>query len=366
MTTSLLNQDRLITTSQEIDTAWLDQILRREGLLTSGALAGFDIKTSAGSWSQNAQIALSYAEGSTGEMPASLFLKTCRISDGFGSSEVDYYTRDYVGMPGLPLVPCYSAAYSAEHGAYHLLLADLSATHNHYWERPFTLEFGQTVARAIAALHAPYWSLNQTHPVKLSQPGAAELDRYFGHIRQGLEPLLKSAAPDIDQAQLALLPLIFERHPARLLERCQQLTGFTLVQGDINPGNILVPDNADSYQPLYLIDRQPFGWSLTTWLGLSDLTYFLITWQEPDVRRKLEIPVLQSYYAELIARGVTDYTWEQLWADYRLCAIQNIYIAVEWCVLPEDVEKMRWLWLAELKRGLAAFADLDCLKLLEA
>ena len=47
--------------------------------------------------------------------------------------------------------------------------------------------------------------------------------------------------------------------------------GFTIVHGDINPGNILYPVDPGK---VYFLDRQPFPWSLTTWLGVSDLSQF--------------------------------------------------------------------------------------------
>jgi hypothetical protein len=59
-------------------------------------------------------------------------------------------------------------------------------------------------------------------------------------------------------------------------------------------------------------------------------------------------------------RGVTDYSWSQLVTDYKLCAVQSVYVATEWCSVPEDVKRMRWLWEKQLERALTAFFDLEC------
>lgn len=36
-----------------------------------------------------------------------------------------------------------------------------------------------------------------------------------------------------------------------------------------------------------------------------------------------------------------DYPWAQLLRDYRLCAVQSVYVAVEWLVLEGDRPRMR-------------------------
>ena len=38
---------------------------------------------------------------------------------------------------------------------------------------------------------------------------------------------------------------LFEAHPRAMVHRTQRGTGFTLIHGDVNPGNILVPHGGD-------------------------------------------------------------------------------------------------------------------------
>lgn len=133
---------------------------------------------------------------------------------------------------------------------------------------------------------------------------------------------------------------------------------MTLVHGDLNPGNLLVPRAGPG--PVLFIDRQPFDWSLTRWLAASDLVYAIVPWWDTPVRRRLESSVLLHYHAGLRARGVTDYPLSTLQADYRLCVAMAIAVAVEWCVLDSDRERMHWLWTRQLHRALAAYEDLSC------
>ena len=112
-----------------------------------------------------------------------------------------------------------------------------------------------------------------------------------------------------------------------------------------------------------MIDRQPFDWSLTTWLGVSDLAYMMVHWWETALRRQYELPILRRYHAALVERGITTYSWPQLLRDYRLCAVQSIYVATAWCAAEESLRTMRWVWWPLLLRSLAACADLRCAEL---
>jgi hypothetical protein len=145
-----------------------------------------------------------------------------------------------------------------------------------------------------------------------------------------------------------------------MVRRTQNPNGFTIVHGDVNPGNVLYPITEGE---VYFLDRQPFTWSLTTWLGVSDLSYLMVQYWDTEIRRSLEMPVLKEYHRQLIANGVSNYDWDQLFADYKLCVVQAVYTAVEWCIKTEDRERMRWLWGLELDRALRTFSDLDCAEL---
>jgi hypothetical protein len=96
-------------------------------------------------------------------------------------------------------------------------------------------------------------------------------------------------------------------------------------------------------------------WSLTTWLGVSDLSYLMVQYWDVEVKRELEMPVLREYHCQLLANGVIGYDWDQLFADYKLCAVQAVYTVAEWCIKAEDRERMRWLWRLELERAMHAF-----------
>ena len=352
---------RLVISSRaQISPTWLTATLTAAGALTTGAVAAFDIDSGSGNWSSNAILYLRYTADATGERPPRLFLKMVNTDlddESFGASEVDYYVRDYVGVAATPLVRCYDAAYSVELQRYHLLLDDVSSTHVLASSRPPTLAYGLALAEGLAALHAHWWGAARLAEAAAPIHDAAFIQRFVAIAEPGVDHILAAAADQLEPHWPGLMRDLFAHHPAALIARTADANGFTLIHGDVGENNVLVPRQGD--RPIYIIDRQPFNWSLTTWLGVYDLAYaMVIDWDTP-ARRALEWPVLRHYHDELRRRGITDYHWERLAEDYRLTAAMATSIATEYC--RGGVSSRWWSFGPEmLRRALTACDDLDC------
>jgi hypothetical protein len=281
--------------------------------------------------------------------------------ESFGDSEVTYYTRDYVGLAGAPLLRCYDAVYSAARQRYHLLLDDVSETHTEADQQEPTLEYGLALADGLAVMHARFWGAD-----RLSEAGApihdhVHIQRFVAIAEPGIGHILPRFEAQLQPHWPQLIRTLFARHPQALIKRTADDNGFTLIHGDAGCYNILVPRQGQ--RPVYLIDRQPFNWSLTTWLGVYDLVYIMVLDWDPALCRRLEVPVLQRYHSRLLELGVTGYPWQRLWDDYRLCAAMGVYIAVEYSRSGVKEDAVRY-WLPRLQRTLAACDDLDVLSLL--
>lgn len=352
-----------ITDTKQITPAWLDEVLRRSGALISGRVSRLEVASEQASWSTSVRLRVEYEPGATGRRPTALFLKMCTATEFVGQSEPDYYMRDYVGLADAPLVPCYDAHYDPQTGAYHILMDDLSASHRNNWNIEPTLAYGHSLARALAALHAHRWGAARLAEVGAVIPDQAKIEQYVGFCEQGMEAMLADIRGAVDPAWEPAIRDMFRDHRRLMVERTHDSVGFTLIHGDVNPGNILSP--IDGPGQTYLIDRQPFDWSLTTWLGVHDLAYMMVTWWDPAQRRQLEIPVLHEYHRHLIQRGVTDYGWEQLVADYRLCIPQALYVPSEWCSTENGLHEMKWVWFRELQYAMRAYEEWRCHELWE-
>ncbi len=356
--------DQVITNLEQVTAEWLTAVLHRSGALTQGAVVWFEADSGQGNWSTSGSLSLHYSSDAQGERPSHLFLKLVDADTGdgefFGSSEVDYYLRDYVEVPDAPLLRCYDGRYSAAIHRYHLLLEDVSATHKMACDQPPTLAYGLALAEAFAILHGRWWGAARLAEANAPLHDAAHIRRWVATGEPGAGHIIGQLAHELQPHWPAAIRDVFARHQQAMINRAQDLNGFTIMHGDAGCYNIMVPREGE--RPLYLIDRQPFDWGLTTWLGVYDLAYAIAMEWEVEVRRQWERPILRHYHETLSKRGVSGYSWEQLWDDYRLCVAMGVYIAVEYCRggLNQDTQ---WVWLPMLQKTLTACDDLHCAEL---
>lgn len=306
-------------------------------------------------------IHIDYTNDAEGDLPRRLFLKMVDADTGggefFGSSEVTYYTRDYVDVPDVPLLRCYDAHFSPDLQRYHLLLDDVSDTHVPAHEKRPTLGYGLALAEGLAAMHACWWGKERLAAAEAPIHDADHIRRFVAIAAPGAEHIIEHFSHELEPHWPATIRDLFARHPQALIARAADANGFTLIHGDVGAGNVLVPRRGE--RPIYIIDRQPFNWSLTTWLGVYDLAYAVVLDWDTATRRRFEIPILRRYHEHLSKHGVRDYSWERLYDDYRLAAAMGVYIAVEYC---RGGINERWIetWLPYLQRSLTACDDLDC------
>jgi hypothetical protein len=354
---------QVISSVAQVTADWLTSVLSRSGALTRGTVVSFHLGTGQGNWSTSAHLAVEYSDDARGSLPQRLFLKMVDTNvdedddESFDGSEVAYYARDYVDVKNAPLIHCYDAVYSGELKRYHILLDDVSETHIEAAEKEPTLESGQVLAEALATLHARWWGAQ-----RLSEAGAPmhtpqHIQRFVDIAEPGVGHILGQFSNELEPHWPNVLADLCVRHPPAMIDRTRNVNGFTLIHGDVGHNNILVPRRGD--RPVYIIDRQPFNWSLTTWLGVYDLAHAMVLDWNTEIRRRCEIPILRRYHEHLLRNGVANYPWEQLYDDYRLCVAMGVYIATEYC---RGGVNERWLhvWLPMLQRALRACDDLDC------
>lgn len=364
---------QVITQLEQVTPEWLTAVLSQSSALTTGKVTHFEANSGGGHWSQNARLTLTYSSDAQGERPTNLFLKLVDTNTGDGTfflpSEVTYYTRDYIDLHDAPLVRCYDGAFDAAQNWYHLLLHDMSETHIAAFDLQPTPTHGQALAEALAILHAHWWGNERLQQIGASFHNTAHIRRFVEIGSPGITHVQAVFGDRLKPHWFELIQQLFVELPDSLATRAQDTTHFTLLHGDPNPGNMLVPKVGErplrqaQCRPLYLIDQQPFDWSLTTWLGAFDLAYVMALYWQTELRRKLELPVLRHYHQTLMARGVQDYAWEQLYNDYRLSVALMVPIAVEYMRDGGDPDWNEFRY-GMVQRSLTACDDLDCRQLL--
>jgi hypothetical protein len=354
----------LITSVEQITAAWLTHVLNTSGALAQGRVTKIAMRIDARELSTSIRLGITYSEDAAGEKPTKLFLKLVTLDmedEFFGPSEVNYYRRDYVGVRDAPIPSAYDAVYSEAQGRYHILMDDFSDTHETARNRMPTMEYGMALAESLATLHAHWWGETRLLGIGERIPNAQQIRRFAEMGKLGASFIIGACADELKAHWPEAINQIYDSHPRVMVQRTHNDVGFTLIHGDVNRNNILVP--IDGARPLYLIDRQPFNWSLTVWLGVYDLAYALVLYWDAEVRRALEMPVLRHYHEYLIQQGITGYAWEQLWDDYRLCVMMGVYVATEWCRTELRMDTHQY-WMPILQRTLTAVDDLNCMDLL--
>lgn len=123
-----------ITSVEQVTPAWLTQVLRAGGRLTTDRVhavivAGIHDEQDA---SIGYFLTADYGSDARDDLPTRLFLKLPRhaIDPAVAEREVGMYRLFADRQHALPVVRCYRAAYDPTTRRYHVLLEDLSATHD--------------------------------------------------------------------------------------------------------------------------------------------------------------------------------------------------------------------------------------------
>jgi len=150
---------------------------------------------------------------------------------------------------------------------------------------------------------------------------------------------------------------VFERVFGSSLQPWMRLTdprGLTVIHGDAHTWNFLFPRSGEG--AAFLVDWQL--WHVD--VAARDLAFLMALHWYPSRRRELERPLVRYYYEGLLAQGREDYSFDELWLDYRRSAVRNLTIPILfWSrgMKPEG-------WWHRLECALAAYRDLACDELL--
>lgn len=352
-----LLESELITSLDQVNAEWLTEVLQRTGLLNGASVAQVDYETGVTSFSITAHLRISYNCNSQG--PDRLFLKFSKpihpVSTPERGWEVLFYRFVAPRTPAV-LPYCYDAVFSPEQGKLHLLLEDFSSTH--FIEPPSQLPPTRTncelVVRALADIHAAWWERPPWEVIGSSQPDQAEIKRRIVDVSERLTLFTNFLGDRLSEKRRGIYREVIAALPA-LYERLILPRAYTVIHDDIHIGNVLYPRNPTT-DTVRIIDWQT--WHID--LAPKDLAHMMAIFWFPEQRRDLERLLLRQYYDRLCENGVADYSWEQLWYDYRLCVIRKLFHPPwQWATGHHPN-----IWWNHLERVMTAYEDLECSELL--
>lgn len=303
---------------------WLTARLRDEGILGDAAsVARFKtapIGAGSGFMGRLVRVTLGY-EGDASAAPRSLIAKFAAdpghhrdIAMQFRlyEREVTFYRKVAASFAGVA-PHCYAAEIDPATGDSVLLLEDLGAYRTGDQAQGCSASEARMIIDLLAPMHARYWG--RSHEVGWAPPidGDIQIGGTSAGCAMAWDPCAERFGHRMASELLAQRDAFLAAIPAlhrRMAEPVQ-----TLVHGDIRLDNLMF-GTGGAHRPAVALD-----WIVGRSAAVQDLAYLLSQNLRLDERRAHESELVAYYHARLMDLGVTGYTLDQLWTDYRYAVL---------------------------------------------
>ena len=306
-----------------------------------------------------ARLHLTYANGSRG--PATMVAKIASsnpetvmvaVHYGFYLNEVQFY-RECSSTPGLRVPALHYSDIDASESAFVLLLEDLAHARVADQIAGSPPADAAHVMDAAAALHSFWWNspkldeLSWLRPVNNAAYKSAQ--EQYEQVWPGFVERFKDRVP----ARALAVGEAFQPRIAAHFDWLVENRPMSIAHTDFRLDNLFF-DHPDG-SPLTIIDWQLCVRSV----GPTDVSYFISESMSTADRRANELPLLERYHAGLLAGGVTDYSFEDLWDDYRMGLVTQLTIPVIGQSMDPGNDRGRQLMEAMVERAFIAVDDHD-------
>jgi aminoglycoside/choline kinase family phosphotransferase len=350
---------------EDFTPAWLTAVLQsagHDGVVDAVRTERFG--EGSGMMSMLLRAELGYSQGSG---PSSVVVKMPTPNDANRATAVAFHCyeretifyRDIAARTPARMPEIYHADIEGEED-FVLVMEDLRDYDIGDQVRGCTVEQARLGMPCIAQLHASFWNkvdepeyefIPNHYPSYFSEAMHTTAIAVWDNMLELSGDAVPQPIRDAKERYLAALPR---------LQKWATVAPRTIVQGDFRMDNLFfgkTPDQA----PIALSDWQ----GLLRGKAAHDIAYFVSQSMPTDMRREHERDLIARWHAGLVENGVSDYSAEQAWEDYRravLCLWS--YVTVIAGVLDEGNERGR-KWMTEMvRRSAATITDLDLLDLL--
>lgn len=305
---------------------WLTSIMKQSGILKDQCVMSVEVSpldADKGMTGNVVRLFLAY-DSPTDGAPSTLVAKFSAqhpqvrrllSSMGFYEREVRFYAEIAPVTP-IRTPHCYFSATEPEEGYSLLLLEDLSDARNNSAVEGCSVEEAEMAVRAIAALHSQWWQHSSPADLTwLDLRGFQSIPQMQSSFDQMWEIFLRTiSAPLAEQ----LLPFSGDLHiylgrvaslliaegPRTIIHNDYHVENLFFVDAQIEPG-VVVAD-----------------WQVATrGRGVIDIARLLGGNLAPADRRAHELRLVKEYHALLMQNGVTSYSFERCWDEYRLAML---------------------------------------------
>lgn len=202
---------------------------------------------------------------------------------------------------------------------YALLLEDLAPAPVGDQVAGCTLEQAESALRAIARVHAAYWE-------RVEGPELWFVPRLFW-LRKWIHAYYRTAGKSFCAEYAERFPKLvsiarwLSKNGVAVIDELQALPD-TLLHGDYRLDNLCFTAEAGSGG----YEVTAFDWqAVCRGPGVIDASYFLTSNLRVDLIERHERELVEVYWSELAARGVSGYALERCQADYDLASLHVFY-----------------------------------------
>lgn len=349
---------------EELTADWLTDALRSAGVITTSTVTKIETRVigeGSGFIGQLALVSLTYDAPEPGA-PASLIAKFPAATEmgrhignlfDFYHREIRFY-EEIAEEVDLRTPKMYFSAMNRDTQEYILLIEDLAPACVGDHAEGCTLEEAQLSIREIGKFHATWWEHPRLDelvewmplcdaPVHQSAENSYQQawEPFIQNFGDRLSPAMRKTAEEIATRVIKLQSSISDRP-------------HTIVHGDYRTDNLFFASPAGG--AFGVVD-----WQIAfRGRGIFDVAYLLCGGLAPDVRKANEERLLKLYHDTLVANGVTGYSFEQCWREYRRMALYvMVYVVISLGTLDFANERGLKLFNAWLARATAAIEELN-------
>lgn len=342
-----------ITRERDITAAWLGSVLRQAEGHGNVRVTALEVERY-----RSKPLSVLYRLVPTydlrGGLPESFILKCARPDETTAvalrrrTREHAYYTEVAPEMADPPSPRAWSAALDPASGVSHLLMDDLTGSHDRPPRGlPPTPAQAEGAMEAFAALHAGWWNDPRLKEA-VSLRDAGWHDSRGDSARTMADELLAEHGPYL-AASVREAVALSGRHLTWLL-RATEAGAVSAVHGDAHPWNVLTPLDPGG-QPA-LVDWE--AWTIDS--PALDIASYIALRFDPALRRELEPGLLRRYHGQLLVQGVAGYPWDEFLLDYRRAIARRVTMPVTRWKRGDPVDS----WWNTLSRICLAWQDHDC------
>jgi hypothetical protein len=276
------------------------------------------------------------------------------VAPGY-AAEVGFYSRLAPGL-NIRTPRCWYGAITNDHTRFTLLLDDMFPATPGIQAEGCTVEQAAASLRTLVGLHIPWLDDPKLRDMEFLMRADKDTAAMMAQVMsQACEAFMERYADDLAPEDGETL-----RRACTVIERWQlaEASPFSVIHGDYRLDNLLF-DPATG-------EATAVDWQ-TAAIGppLRDVAYFLGTSMRSEDRSAHEESLVRTYHAALLQSGLSTYSFDHCWNDYRIGQLHGPMIAVIGCIYAgtQRTKKSDAMFIAMARRSCAAVRDLGSLDL---